>query len=108
MADNLRDDIEALTEYQARQVLRRLMVYGHHRDIRRAIEWAAKVRPYYEIQPEDVGKRSIHAFGSSWSVVGFIGRILPTDVGKRVYVSNGILSVENDEQRAARLARTSS
>lgn len=102
MADNLRDDIEALTEYQARRVLRRLMVYGHHRDIRRAIEWAAKTRPYYEIQPQDVGKRSIHAFGSSWSVAGFIGRIFRGDVGKRVYLRDGVLSVENDEQLRAR------
>jgi len=108
MADNLRDVIEGLTAYQARLALRRMMVYGHHNDVRRAIHWSTEERSYYELQPEDVGKRSIHAFGESWSVVGFIGRILATDVGKRVYVKAGILSVENDEQLKARRERSNS
>jgi hypothetical protein len=34
-----------------------------------------------------------------------IGRILPIDYGKQVWESNGVLYVENDEQKKNRLAR---
>ena len=47
------------------------------------------------------------AFGRVWMALDFIGRILPGDVGKRVYQVGGILQVENDEQRARRLAKVS-
>lgn len=63
-------------------------------------------RPFYEITPSDVSRPTIRAFGKTWLVVNFIGRILPGDVGKRVYQFRDILQVENDEQRAERLART--
>lgn len=59
---------------------------------------------YLELTPEHVGKTFIQAFGRGWAVSSFMGRILPTDVGKRVYLSGDILQVENDEQRARRLA----
>lgn len=37
-----------------------------------------------------------------------IGRILPIDIGKAVYKSyDGVITVENNEQRDARLARSS-
>lgn len=34
-----------------------------------------------------------------------IGRILPTDVGKRIYDVNGTIQVENNEQRNKRESR---
>lgn len=66
--------------------------------------------PYYEIQPSDVGRIYLKAFGKMWSIAHFIGQILPGDVGKRVYRqqdSAGLffLQVENDQQRAARLSK---
>lgn len=36
---------------------------------------------------------------------GAIGRILPVDYGKQVWEHNGVLQVENDEQKKNRLAR---
>ncbi len=64
---------------------------------------------HYTLTTEDVGKAHLRAFGQVWPVSGFIGRILPRDVGKRVYVRGNtvggqILQVENDEQRAARIS----
>ncbi len=58
----------------------------------------------YTIQPEDVGKPTIEAFGRRQTVADFLGRILPGDVGKRVYLRGGVCQVENEEQRARRLA----
>ena len=64
---------------------------------------------YYVITPADVGKATLHAFGRTWPVVDFMGRILPRDVGKRVTMrrDNADVSsfpqVENDEQLRARL-----
>lgn len=60
-------------------------------------------RPYYTLTADDVGKPTIHAFGHTWLVMNFMGRVLDRDIGKRVYELGGILSVENDEQLAARL-----
>jgi hypothetical protein len=63
---------------------------------------------FYELQASDVGKSPLRAFGRDWSVATFLGRVLPTDVGKRVYqVAADVLQVESDDQRARRL-RTSS
>jgi hypothetical protein len=58
---------------------------------------------YYEIQPGDVGQSVIRSFGYAWSVTGFIGRILPMDVGKRVYMRNRVLQVESNEQFQTRI-----
>lgn len=58
---------------------------------------------HYTLTVADIGKPYIRAFGKSWPVENFIGRILPGDVGKRVYQSDGILQVENDEQMAKRM-----
>lgn len=63
---------------------------------------------YYEIKESDVGKATIKAFGKSWSVSDFMGRILPKDVGKRVYQRGDILQVENDEQRGRRSEKNGS
>jgi len=62
------------------------------------------MRPYREITTADIGKSTFHAFGKAWQTSGFIGRILPGDVGKRVYLVGDILQVENDEQRDKRLS----
>lgn len=60
------------------------------------------MRQYRTITTGDVGKPSLQAFGRSWLVSGFIGQVLPQDVGKQVYLVGGILQVENNEQRARR------
>jgi hypothetical protein len=63
-------------------------------------------RPFYELKKTDVGKVLISAFGRKWLVSDFIGRVLPTDVGKRVYkAAADMLQVENNAQRARRLGR---
>lgn len=62
----------------------------------------------YTIQPEDVGKRTLYAFGKPWPVVDFMGVIQTRDVGKRVVRCTNaaedyeFLQVENDSQLAAR------
>ena len=58
--------------------------------------------PYIELGPEHVGKSFIKAFNRVWMVNGFMGRILPGDVGKRVYFVDDDVQVENDEQRDIR------
>jgi hypothetical protein len=66
------------------------------------------MRPHYTLTTGDVGRAWIKAFGRSWMACDFIGRVLPGDVGKRVYLTptndgeHAILQVENDEQRANR------
>jgi hypothetical protein len=61
-------------------------------------------RLFIEITTEHVGKATVRAFGRVWPCSSFIGQILPQDVGKRVYLVGDIVQVENDEQRAERLA----
>src|SRR5262245_24247828 len=69
---------------------------------------------YYTIRDADVGRAVITAWGRRWSVSDFMGRILPSDVGKRINKITGgdggyeFLQVENNEQfqrRMGRLAR---
>ena len=60
-------------------------------------------RLYKTILLENVGNPIFNAFGRSWLVRGFIGRIQPQDIGKRVYLIGGTLQVENDEQRKKRV-----
>lgn len=62
---------------------------------------------YYTIERDDIGRSYIEAFGKTWRLADVIGRVQPLDVGKRVYQRDGVLSVENDQQRDARLARES-
>lgn len=59
---------------------------------------------YETLARADVGRPTINAFGKVWPVSGFIGRILPTDVGKRIYLFGGVLQVESNEQQDKRLA----
>jgi hypothetical protein len=63
-------------------------------------------RPFQQITQADVGRNKFKAFGRSWPVEDFIGQILPQDVGKRVYLIDGILQVENNEQLRKRLNPT--
>jgi hypothetical protein len=58
---------------------------------------------HYTLTDADVHRWKIRAFGKDWRVSSFIGRVLESDVGKRVYVRGGVLQVESDEQRAARV-----
>lgn len=58
---------------------------------------------YYTLSREDIGIAHLAAFGRLWPVSDFMGRILSGDVGKRVYLRDGVLQVENDEQRTARV-----
>lgn len=60
---------------------------------------------YYELRESDIDQPHIRAFGRAWRADSFIGRVLPGDVGKRVYRRGDIVQVENDEQRDKRLAR---
>lgn len=53
---------------------------------------------FYTITENDVDQPIIRCFGRSWTVTDFIGRILPRDVGKRVFLRDNILQVENNEQ----------
>lgn len=61
-------------------------------------------RPFYTLTENDVGRAAVRAFGKVWMASTFIGRVLPGDVGKRVYQVGDIVQVENDQQRDARLA----
>jgi len=61
---------------------------------------------FYTITSADVGKRTIRAFGKRRSTVDFLGQVQAQDVGKRVYnMGEGVLQVENNAQRDARLRR---
>lgn len=60
----------------------------------------------YTISRFDIGRPTIRAFGKVWLTQNFIGRILPRDVGKKVYLRDDILQVENDEQFNRRRAAT--
>jgi hypothetical protein len=62
-----------------------------------------KRREYYTLRDRDVGRNWLLAFGRTWLVSDFMGRILPTDVGKRAYQRGDVLQVENDDQRSRRL-----
>ena len=62
------------------------------------------MRNFYTITRRDVGSHLIEAFGRKWLAQNFIGRIMPCDVGKRVYVvAPNVLQVENDDQLRKRL-----
>lgn len=68
------------------------------------------MRHVHTIGPEDVGRHSHKIAGRSWLVSDWIGRVLPSDIGKRVFLTEdctgrGILSVENDVQRDRRISR---
>ena len=59
-------------------------------------------RLVHTIKLHDVGQPVIIIEGRPRMVCDFIGRILRQDVGKRIYETDGILQVENNEQLARR------
>lgn len=66
----------------------------------------------HTITRQDVGKTtSVHEGRRTFHLSEAIGKILPCDVGKRVYIifnedpENGVLQVENDAQRTDRRSR---
>lgn len=59
-------------------------------------------RGYYTLTEADVGMATIRCFGKIWLVADFLGRVLPQDVGKRVYSVMGIIQAENEYQEAER------
>jgi len=69
---------------------------------------------YYQIKRADVRRPWLKCFGRVHPVSGFLGRILPGDVGKRIYCvrndagDSDVLQVENDEQRARRMGKVPS
>jgi hypothetical protein len=60
------------------------------------------MRDFYTLKNLDVGQPTIRAFGRIWQTADCIGRVLPTDVGRRVYKSADGIQVESDDQRIAR------
>lgn len=54
------------------------------------------------IRETDVGESMLRRGGTSIYIADVIGPVQPCDVGKRVYSANGIIQVENDEQREKR------
>lgn len=60
---------------------------------------------FYTLARSDVGQPFLRIFGRVWQVSEFMGRVLPGDVGKRVYLSESfVLSVENDKQFERRMS----
>ena len=66
----------------------------------------------HTILMEDVGRTTIRredceccGAKRNFSVDSLMGRVQIGDIGKRIYRVDGILQVENDEQRDARLAK---
>ena len=60
--------------------------------------------PLHTITASDVGRVTITARGKRWNIVDVMGPIQRIDIGKRIYdMGDGVLQVENDAQRDARL-----
>jgi hypothetical protein len=68
-----------------------------------------KNRKFREITQTDVGRSVFQAFGRGWMTAMFLPpgqRIASVDIGKRVYLDRGTLSMETDAQFEARQKRT--
>jgi hypothetical protein len=59
-------------------------------------------RYLFTIQPEHVHKSYVRHHGKMVHVGGAIGPIQAIDVGKQVFDSDGVIQVENEEQRTRR------
>jgi hypothetical protein len=60
----------------------------------------------HEITPADIGKVVIEIeSGKRINVTDFMGRILPIDIGKRIYRVGRIYQVENNAQRDKRILK---
>jgi hypothetical protein len=60
-------------------------------------------RPFYTLKDSDVGRATIRAFGRTVPATHFADAVGRMDVGRRVYDVDGIVQLETDEQRGARL-----
>tara|TARA_Y100000310_G_scaffold300947_1_gene336994 strand:- start:32 stop:247 length:216 start_codon:yes stop_codon:yes gene_type:complete len=60
---------------------------------------------FHTIHEGNINQPFLRIFGGVWPVSGFLGRILPSDVGKRIYLRGGILQAENNQQRRKRWDR---
>ena len=91
---------------QIKREVDEILKSGPHRD---SSGHATKItpRPFYEIEPDDIGKRFLRAFGRGWALSDVLGYVQHGDVGKRLYLVDGILQVENNEQRDARVRKSS-
>lgn len=69
----------------------------------------------YELRKSDIDKTEIvvpncctcgcpHG-SATYSLEGVIGRVLPCDVGKRLWLVDGILQIENEQQFEARIEK---
>ena len=47
---------------------------------------------------EHIGKRFIKVHGKQYNIGDVIGYVMGRDLGKKVYIRNDVLMVENDEQ----------
>ena len=52
---------------------------------------------YYEITEKDIDKTTFWFHGPQ-SFTNVIGRVLPQDIGKRIYMIDNVLQCENTEQ----------
>lgn len=60
----------------------------------------------FVITSEDIGRAILRRDGVTIYLSGCMGRVLPCDVGKIVYVAeDGFVSVEDNEQRDERIAK---
>lgn len=60
---------------------------------------------FREITQDDVGLSVFKAYGKTWSTADFIGRITSMDVGRRVFLRDGVLRVETHKQLTERVLR---
>ena len=51
---------------------------------------------------EHVGKKLIKVNGKQYNIGNVIGYVMYRDLGKKVYIRNDVLMVENDEQLSKR------
>jgi hypothetical protein len=60
---------------------------------------------YTIIDDRDIGKSTIEVMEKTIMIKDLMGKILPGDVGKMVFLRNGLPYVENDSQRDERIRK---
>lgn len=63
-----------------------------------------KGRYIHTVTSQDIGKRHYQGIAGHPALFEPLGRVLPCDVGKQIWLVNGIYYVENDTQVLKRLA----
>lgn len=58
---------------------------------------------YYTLTEADVGKRFLRFGGKTHVLANSIGYVQKRDVGKRLYLRNGLIYMESDEQYQKRV-----